>query len=139
MDVAGEELIKFASLEEQKTFALYISVKFAIFSKYSELLGVYAQYCNKRQKYLEDELITGIKNLLFLMLSAYYSKYGIFRAKGVDLIYAKMNMIVNDKKIEVSVNEIEPIMCEIPVALNLMGITDILPPSKSKLDNYAGF
>ncbi|MEM5871363.1 MAG: hypothetical protein QW051_00655 [Candidatus Aenigmatarchaeota archaeon] len=134
-----EEIYKVMGLDDQKTIALYVSVKFAVFSKYSELLGIYAQYCNKKQKYLEDELITGIKNLLFLMLSAYYSKYGLFKAKGVDLIYAKMNMIVNEKKIEVSVNEIEPIMCEIPVALNLMGITDILPPSKSKLDNYAGF
>lgn len=139
MDSVGDELIKLASLEEQKTYALYLSVKFAIFSKYSELLGIYAQYCNKKQKYLEDELIMGIKNLLFLMLSAYYSKYGIFKAKGVDLIYSKMNKIVNEKKIDILVNEIEPIMCEIPVALNLMGITDILPPSKNKLDSYAGF
>lgn len=139
MSEVTESFLKDQFSEEQKAWGLYYSVKYAIFSKYSELLGLYSVYSTKKQKYVEEELIAGIRNLLFLMLSAYYSKYHIFKQKGVVIIHEKLDKIVKEKQIVIVVDEIDKLMCEIPIALNIMGITDIIATPKNKIDSFTGF
>lgn len=121
---------------------IYNTVKYAIFMKFSDVVRLFSQFYQKKNRVIRMELESELISLILLIISSYEKNLGktIINTEGKFETFKKVyKRFKNEANLEIKEEEIPRLLVEIPIILNIIGVTDIALKSRSTTDDFAGF